>query len=420
MFHSRFVKCRTFPWKGRVPEQQDRLQNISGDLTLNREKINEIGRETGAVGYRKKPGTLSYKATQLEYGSMDFFRALANKVDPESGESAPETTVTLDDISDTRVEMAAFLTDENDNFIGTIYLPNLRVNGFTINIADPEASIQRTFDLVSEKYMILDVDTEIGGYLAYVTDIAEAGTIETPVDFDVVCSPDPVEYADGDYIFRVVRIRSDEETSLIEDPTEVDADTWSYDAPSKTVTIKDCLIADEVRIWYENSDAPYDTLWANNGDDPDVLLAEYCEIYIKVSDSSRVYRLQTLGIDVKLTRADFKEIGNSEVVLTGAKEKVVTISLDRFAQDFSLEKILADVTGYPCVDPTEFADTIQIMVKIYKEKEHENFAIGYLMKNLSPTTLGFSHAVEDYQKTTNALVGDFLVVSDNEDDIVFD
>jgi hypothetical protein len=150
-----------------------------------------------------------------------------------------------------------------------------------------------------------------------------------------------------------------------------------------------------------------------------LLLAEYAEIYLKVGTGTRIYRLQSVGIDVAFERADYKEIGNSEVVQTGVKNKTVTISLNRFSEDFSLEDILASDTTYPYINPRDFAENIQLMVKIFGEKEHTNFKIGYLMTNISPTTVGTSQTIEDYNQRTNALETDNLRISDEESEISF-
>ena len=146
---------------------------------------------------------------------------------------------------------------------------------------------------------------------------------------------------------------------------------------------------------------------------------EYAEIYMKVGTGTRIYRLQTVGIDVKFDRADYKEIGNSEVVQTGVKNKTVTISLDRFSEGFSLEDMLASDTTYPFIDPRNFSENVQLMVKIFNEKEHTTFKMGYLMTGISPTALGTTQAIEDYQKRTNTLEGDNLKISDEELEIVF-
>jgi hypothetical protein len=400
MIHAKYVKPRIFCFNSaRVPEQIDRSQDIGGDLTLNREKVYEIGRD-GLLGYRQKTPSFAYSMTQFEYGSMAFWYDLANKVTP----GAPPYDVDLDDLKETQCDIAAFLTDDDNTFRGTIWFPKLRVNGFSLNIADPESIIERKFALIGEDYKMLDEK-----YFAY-----ETATNSVPGDETIVLDPVPVLYAATSYIFRVLRVRAGAVSELLEG---VASGQYTFTGPA-TVVVHGCLVADICKVYYEAATA-YTTTWANNDSDPDLLLAENAEIYMKVGTSTRIYRLQTVGIDVKFDRADYKEIGNSEVVQTGVKSKTVTISLDRFATDFSLEDILASDTTYPYIDPRNFAENIQLMVKIYQEKSHTNFKIGYLMNNISPSALSTTQAIEDYNKRTNSLECDNLKISDHANEIVF-
>lgn len=403
MIHAKYVKPRIFPWNNdRNPEQIDRSQDIGGDLTLNREKVYEIGRD-GILGYRKQTPSFAYSMRQYEYGSMAFWYDLANKEAPGSGE---DHYIDLDDIKETKFDIAAFLTDDDSTFRGTIWFPKLRVNGFSINIADPDAIVERSFDLIGEDYKMLD-----GKYFSFQKQTA-SGATET-----VTLSPAPIEWASGDYIFRVLRVRSGVVSELVEDDVpSYAANTWRYTAG--TVVVQTCTVGDIIKVYYPSSTA-YTTTWTDNDVDPDLLLAEYAEIYLKVGTGTRIYRLQSVGIDVAFERADYKEIGNSEVVQTGVKNKTVTISLNRFSEDFSLEDILASDTTYPYINPRDFAENIQLMVKIFGEKEHTNFKIGYLMTNISPTTVGTSQTIEDYNQRTNALETDNLRISDEESEIAF-
>ena len=398
MIHSKAVKPRFFSWNNdRDPAQIDRAQDIGGDLTLNREKVYEIGRD-GILGYRQQTPSFTYKMRQYEYGSMAFWYDLANKENPGSGDAHD---VDLDDMKETKGDIAAFLTDDNNTFRGSIWFPKLRVNGFTLNIADPDAIIERNFDLVGEDYKMLD-----GNYFAFQKATAAGATTV------IVLNPAPIAHALSTYIFRVLRVRAGVVSELVE------TTDWSYVHGTTTLTVTGGVALDIIKVYYESATA-YTTTWANNDVDPDLLLAEDAEIYMKVGTGTRIYRLQTIGIDVKFERADYKEIGNSEVVQTGVKNKTVTISLNRYATDFSLEDILASDMTYPYINPRNFAENIQLMVKIFNEKEHTTFKIGYLMNSISPTTLGTSQAVEDYNQRTNALECDNLKISDDETDIVF-
>jgi hypothetical protein len=375
------------------------LQNITGDQTLNREKVYEIGR-VGRLGFKKSTPSFAYSATQFEYGSMAFWYDLANKETPSS--IGLDNSIDLDDLVETQTDIAAFLTDDNGTFRGSIWFPGLRVNGFSINIADPDATIERSFDLVGEDYKMLDQK-----YLSYQKHTA-SGATEV-----ITLSPAPIEWASGDYVFRVLRVRAGVVSELEEG---VGANQWSYAAGD--VTVNTCVVSDIIKIYYPSSTA-YTTTWTNNDVDPDLLLAEYCEIRLKVGTGTRIYRLQSVGIDVAFDRADWKEIGNSEVVQRGVNNKTVTVALDRYSENFALEDILASDTTYPYIDPRNFAEDIQMQILIYGEKAHTNFKIGYLITGLSPTTIGTSQDVEAYQKRTCNLESDNLKISDDIAEIAF-
>jgi hypothetical protein len=375
------------------------LQNLSGDLTLNREKKYEIGR-VGRLGFKKSTPSFAYSATQFEYGSMDFWYCLANKETPASG--GLDNSIDLDDLVETQMDIAAFLTDDNATFRGTIWFPGLRVNGFSINIGDPDATIERSFDLIGEDYKMLD-----GKYLAFQkATAAGASTV-------IVLDPVPVEYASGDYILRVLRVRSGVVTELVE------TTDYTFAAPA-TVTVTGGVNGDIIKVYYESASA-YTTLWTDNEPDSDLLLAEYCEIRLKVgSTGTRIYRLQSVGIDVAFDRADYKEIGNSEVVQRGVNNKTVTVALNRFAEDFALEDILASDTTYPYINPRDFAENIQMQILIYGNKAHTgDIKIGYLITGLSPTTIGTTQDVEAYQARTCNLESDNLKISDDVTELVF-
>ena len=59
------------------------------------------------------------------------------------------------------------------------------------------------------------------------------------------------------------------------------------------------------------------------------------------------------------------------------------------------------------------------MVKIFSDNTHTTFKMGYLITGLSPTTLGTSQAIEDYNKVTDSLESDNLKISSDESEIVF-
>jgi hypothetical protein len=383
------------------------MQDIGGDLTLSQDKLYEIGRD-GKLGVKKNTPSLAYPLTQYEYGSMDFWYALANIADPASG--GLDESIELEDLTSTMCEVSAYLTDDDNTFKGTIWFPKLRVAGFSINIGDPNAAVQRKFDLVGEDFKILPAK-----YFAYDDLLVDAGS---GVAKTLTLSPVAIEYASGKYVFKVLRVRAGVVTELVEDDTSTyDANSWRYSAGG--VIVQTCNAGDLIKAYYPAATA-YTTLWTDNDVDPDALFAEDCAIYMKVGTSTKIYRLQSVGIDVTLDRTDYKEIGNDEVVQTGVKGKTVTVKLDRYNEGFSLETIMATDTTYPYINPRDFTDTIQLRVEVYKKVLGvSTFAMGYLITELSPTSLGTSQAIEDYNKMTNSLESDNIKISSDLTELAF-
>ena len=409
MIHAKLVQPRIFPHNSaRQPEQINRCQDLSGDLTLSQDKLYEIGRD-GKLGVKKNTPALAYPLTQYEYGSMDFWYDLANVINPVTG---ADKFIELDDLTSTMVEISAYLTDDDNTFKGTIWFPKLRVAGFSLNIGDPNAAVQRKFNLVGEDFKILPAK-----YFAYADGIV--GVLGTGVDYTLHFgatgeAPEPILYSATEYIFKVLRIRSGIVSELVE---TID---YSYSNGTKLLTVLGCLTGDLIKTYYPAASA-YTTLWQDNDTDPDALFAENCAIYMKVGTSTKIYRLQSVGIDITLDRTDYKEIGNEEVVQTGVKGKTVTVKLDKYNEGFSLEAILNNDSGtYPYIDPRDFVDTIQLRVEIYKKVLGvSTFAMGYLITELSPTALGISQAIEDYNKTNTSLESDNIKISNDLTELAF-
>lgn len=408
MIHAKMVKPRIFPWNSaRDPEQINRLQEIGADLTLNRDKLYEIGC-IDLLDYRKRTPSLATRLRQFENGDMSFWYDLANKVTPGSGDSH---YVLHTDLQTPMSDFSAYMTDDNGVFTGSIWLPKLRVSGFTINIGDPDAMLERNFNVIGEGYALLE-----NAFFAY-----QAATCAGSGSFDkaIVLSPAAIQYAVGKYVFRVLRVRTGSVSELIEDETLTPAnDTWGFNSGTQTVTVKTCVADDLIKVYYASATA-YATTWTDDNVDASVLLAEYCEVYLKVGTSERIYRLQSVGIDVSFERTDYKEIGNNQIVQTGVKSTTTKISLNRFTEGFTLEDILASDTAYPYLNAEDFSDNIQMIVKVFSDKTHTAFKIGYLINKISPTAIGNSQVIQDYNKSTETLEADNFKVSDLEAEIVF-
>jgi len=396
--------CRVYPWNSdRSPSQVDRVTELTGDVTLNQEKLYELGR-TLKLGVHKLTPSCPVTLTQNEYGSMDFWRSLANIVDPASG--ALDESVDLDDLKSTRFDISAYLTDEDGSFKGTVYFPKQRLSGFSINIADPDAMVVRSFDLAGEQCRIIK-----DNYLAFEKKTA-TGTIET-----VTLDPAAIEYAAGKYIYRVLRVRSGVVSELIEDNASPYADnTWRYSAG--TVIVQTCVVSDIIKVFYPAASA-YETLWADN-DDVAALYADQCTIYLKIGagTNQQVYMLQSLGIDVVLERADYKQIGSKEIAQTGVKSKTVTVTLGRILEDFTIEEILGNIGAYKDINVENLTDTISLTVKIFTDNTKSTFKCGYKISNLSATALKpLGARPEDMDSADNTMESDNFFISPDETEI---
>ena len=119
MIHSSYYRPRIFPHDGDVADAEiDRAQAIDPTVTLNREKVEEIGRD-GVVGYIRRTPTIAYRLTQLEYGAMEFWRKLANKGDAVD-------TLDLNDFKTPTFDICAYNKSRFSNFLadtGTISEP---------------------------------------------------------------------------------------------------------------------------------------------------------------------------------------------------------------------------------------------------------------------------------------------------------
>jgi hypothetical protein len=405
MVHAKATYPRIFPWNNdRDPEQIDRAQNIGGDLTLNQTKLYEIGR-IDKLGVHKETPSFAYSLTQLENGSMAFWRDLANVEDPASG--ALDESIDLDDISSTYFDITSYLVDDDATFRGTAWFPKLRVNGFSMSIGDPDAIIERNFDLVGEDYKILP-----SKYFSF-----EKGTAGAPGAFQVTLSPIATEWASGDYIYRVLRVRSGVVTELLED-AGLGANTWAYNSGTHVVKVQTCLVGDIVKVYYPSATA-YTTLWTDNDVDAEAFFADQCSIYLKVGigANQRIYRLQSVNIDVSFDRADYKEVGNTEIVQTGVNAKTVTVTLGRILEDFTIEEILAGSPAYDHIDAREFSSDITLTVKIYTDNTKATFAMGYKITGLSPTTLNHGETIEEYDTADNALESDNFMATPDESEL---
>lgn len=403
MINASAYKPRIIPINGDVPSAEiDRAQSIDPTVSLNRTKVEEIGRD-GVVGYMKKSPTVGYALTQLEYGSIEFYEKLVNK---STIGGAGETEITEDDFKNSQFDICAYLTDDDATFRGTMWYPNLRTAGFGISIGDPQALIERKFDFVGEQAVIWQGANK---YLIY-----DSHTCGTGTDNVIALDAKP-PIADPDhptvYMLRVVRVRAGVSTELV-----LTTD-YSYSDATKDLTIVAVNDNDVIKYWYTSTTAPT-VQFTNNDADPAGLLGDCASIYLyipatgKPSSSDYIYRLQSVSLDVKYDREDLREIGNKNVVQRGIKNTTVTATLGRILEQYTIEEVLRGVaTGYGKIDVEDLTDNVSLIIKIFTDNTKATLAYGMRFDNLSPTDVKGGATVNEYLKADTTLEGESFIIS---------
>ena len=409
MQHSSKYKPRMFPINGdTVPAEIDRAQAIDPTISLNREKVEEIGRAL-PVGWLTKSPTVGYRLTQLEYGSIEFYQKLVNS---DTLGNNNETEIDISDFKTAYFDICAYLTDDSDTFTGTLYYPALRTAGFSFSIGDPQARMERSFDFVGEQYKILKDGNQ---YLIYVREDVETADLVTGDDVVIDLSArTPVEdpNTSGVYMLRVVRVRSGVSTELTR------TTDYSYDNVTQELRVEICEVGDIIKIWHTSVTAPA-VQFTENDIDASALLGDSASIYLYVPAtggdlaSGYVYRLQSITLDVRFDREDTREIGNKDVVARGIKNSTITITLGQILEDFSVEDTMQG-SDIGIIDIENLSSNATLIVKIFSDNTKSTFKYGFKATGLTPTELRGGAGVNEYVKKDNTFEGESLIISADE------
>ena len=400
MIHSSDFKPRIFPIKGdTVDAEIDRAQAIDPTVSLNREKVEEIGRED-VVGYLKKSPTVGYRLTQLEYGNLEFWQKLVNS---DTLGNVGQDEISLEDFKTPYFDICAYLTDDDGTFRGTVWYPSLRTAGFSLSIGDPQAIIERGFDFVGEAANIFQGNNKYFIHQKEEIESGDSGAIT--LSKTAVLDPD-----DSVYMLRVVRIRSGITTELVKDTDYVET--------SNTVlTISSPIVGDVYKLYYTSSSAP-DTIFTLNDADASALIGDSASIYLyipasgKPTSSDYIYRLQSATLDVRFDREDIREIGNKDVVARGIRNSTVTVTLGRILERFTIEEVLAgQAADYGKIDVSKLTDRVALIVKFFSDDTKTTFKYGIMATGLTPTELRGGAGVNEYVRKDTSLEGENLIIS---------
>jgi hypothetical protein len=404
MIHTSNFELSVYPFNGDIaPAQIDRLQDLTATPTSNREKIREVGRD-GIVDWRQRIPSTTVTARQLEYGTLNFWRKVANVSDNE-------TSIDLNDFKTSMIDIVGYKTNDSGTFLGSVWYPKLRTSGFGINIGDTQANIERNFSFIGEDEIVLQGDNKYFNY--------KRGTVSgSGVQTVTIENPTPVADPDnsGQYLFRVLRVIADGTTTELTyssvQPTS-GSDTYTYSAG--TLTVYASAATDIYKVYY--SAGAYMTgltPFTNNDTDAATLVAENASIYLYVSANNYVYRLQSVAIDVSFDRSDYYEIGNKEVVQRGVNDKTVRVTLGRILEAYTVEEVLrGKAAGYGKLSIREYTDNTTLRVKLFGNSAKTSFNIGYKVTGLAPTSFDASVPLNAYSQRNVTLESDNLTISNS-------
>lgn len=409
MINSSYYRPRIFPIKGTGDDAEiDRVQAIDPTVGLNREKVEEVGRD-GVVGYLKKSPTVGYRLTQYEYGNIEFWQKLVNN--ESIGGIADGTGITLNDFKTPYFDLCAYLTDDDGTFKGTIYYPALRTSGFSISIGDPQAVIERSFDFVGESAKILQGDNK---YLIYQKHVAGTAS-DDEITLDATAKENP--NVAGTYMLRVTHYDVSLGTTV-----ELEVGASGYTENVNTVTITKTIEAtDVIKLWYTATLLPTGyNMFTDNDTDVAGLLGDSVSIYLYIPATGKpaagdyIYRLQSVTLDVTFSREDIREVGNKNIVQRGVTDSTVSITLGRILENFTIEEILSgQAPDYGILDVENLTDSAALIIKIYDDNDKGSFKYGFKATGLSPMDIGTPAGINEHVKKDATLEGEDLTISAN-------
>jgi hypothetical protein len=380
MIHSSMYKPTIIPiYVDDVMSELDRIQELTATTTLNRTKIEEVGR-VGIVDWRKTTPSVSVTLRQLEYGNLEIYRKLANK-------GASVTTINFTDFKTTGVDICGYKTDDAGTYLGTIYYPDLRINGLSLNIGDPDSLIERRVTLVGEDELVYE---NANKYLIRQRCVIATGGLNKTC---TIASPSPVADPDnsGMFLQKVVKVSGGVATKLTW------GTDWSYDGASTLYINGSSSAGDVIWVWYTATTylAGVDPFTVNDVDVAGIS-ADSCSIFLE--SANYLYRLQSVAIDSTFNRFDVKEIGNDEIVARGVRDITNRITLGRILEAYTIEEILRGKAGtsYGKIDPRRFTSNMNLIVKIYSDSTKKTFKIGYKYLDVAGTGVDTSTPLNDY------------------------
>jgi len=405
--HASATKPRVIPWNGDTqPIDIDRVQAFSGGVNQPSELVYELGRKD-KICTDLKILEESCTLTQLEYGEIDFYLALANKATLPSGGLQ---------LSDFDASLVDIISVGKDVFGGTmeqtLWLPKLSLNTLTFNIANADSRLERTFDFGGDFFKILKNNNKV--YIQKIITVP-SGYSASPYAISLT---DPAPVLDpnvaGKYIQRILRVRSGVTTEL--------ALTTDYTFSAPTLSILLATSGDILKVVYTAAS------FGTGGDYTSLNDADLC--YIN-ADSVKITLQSGIGTEVELDRltgfnikATLKRIseaviGLEEKLLKNVESYDVKVALNGRVKNAPIEDVLMGQAGnnWGIIDPNEFKTDVVCRVYIYEDSTKTTFKMGYKVTSLAFTDTKLDTNANAFWSEGINLSSDNLLISNVEIDI---
>lgn len=413
MIHSSLYQPNIYPIGLGTPSSISRVQAIDPTATTNFQRIKEIGR-LYTVGYVRKVPTVTYRMTQVEYGSFSFWQQITNQASDVSA-------IDLSMFKTSAFDIAAFLTDDNGQYRGTMLYPYMRTSGFSLHIGSPEATAERTFNFIGEKAITwqnpanpyyIEVDKVTGTATDDVIDLSAWTPLIDPDVSDAFT-------LGQQYIFRIA-VTVGGVTTILDPNVDYTYDTGTMHATLTGATVP-VAAGQTYKTWFTSATPPTDGLFVQDNVDAAGINATSTSIFLFVPGSGvpnsadYLFRIQSCEIDVTFTRADLKEIGNRNIVQLGINLNKVSVKIGRMLEKFTIDEVLRGVvTGYGKLDLENYGTDVSLIVKIFSDDTKQTFLYGMYATQLAPQDVGQGVPVNAYVKDNATLEGEYLLItSDN-------
>jgi len=407
--HASAVKPRIYPYNGDVaPQDVNRLQTFNGSVTTPSDALYEIGRLLKMADDRKISEETT-SLTQLEYGKLDTFLALANL------SAKPVGGLQLSDFDSSLIDIVSLGKDKyQGNLEQTLWLPKLVLDTFTLNVADSDARIERSFSLKGDFYRILRYNNKNFIYKKFVCATGDTPTMTLNVS-DPVPVVDPNYGTTSTYISRVLKVASGVTTELVY------GTNYTFNPGTNNITILASTVGDIYKVYYTAASfgTAGDPTSLNDVDDY-FLKAENVQLYLTDGVTTvKLDILTSLNITATWNRINEGVIGSHEKILKSAKDHTVTVALNGRVKNATIEEVLMGKAGqsWGIIDVDLFIQNASLIVKIFNENAHINFLIGYRVNKLTFDTTAQNTPVNDFLTGNVNLKSDEMIITNLEADL---